>query len=401
VERRTLYTLGGLAAAIAVCAVVFGRAPSAAATSRVPNDPGEVLETLPGARDPKSRRVAELRRAVAANPHDLRAAAALARLDIQLARERADPRYLGHAQAALGAWWATEDAPVEVLVLRATIEQSLHDFEAALADLDRALAVAPGHVQALLTRAVVLGVRGQYDEALATCARLAGRATEVVTVVCETGITSVTGHANAALVRLSDALRRARRDEPLSPDEEAWARASLGEYAVRAGQLDLADEHFRRALEIDPEDGYVRAALSDLLLDRGRPDEAIRLLEGRDANDTLLLRLAIAEKRAKNARAEADIEALAARFAASRLRGDVVHRREEARFALELRGEPRRALELARANWAVQKEPWDARVYLEAARGARARGEAATVLAWIAETHLEDPFLAKVAADLR
>jgi uncharacterized protein (TIGR02996 family) len=397
-ERRTLYTLGGLGAAIALCAIVFGRAPSATAASRVPSEAGEVLETLPSAKDSRGQRIAMLRRAVAANPQDLRAATTLARLDIQLARERSDPRYLGHAQAALGAWWSLENAPVEVLVLRATIEQSLHDFDAALLDLDRALAVRPDDPQALLTRAVVLGVRGRFDEARKTCLRLASIAPPLVLAVCETQISSLTGNARYALVHLENVMRES---EGLSKDEEAWARSSLGEFAVRVGDFDAAEKHFERALEIDPEDGYVRAAYADLLLDRGSPEKAIALLKDREANDTLLLRLAIAEKRAKKARAEADIAALAARFDASRVRGDVVHRREEARFELELRGDAARALDLAKANWEVQKEPWDARVYLEAARAAKKPKEAAPILAWLDATKLEDPFIAKVAGELR
>ncbi len=394
-DRRTLYTLGGLGAVVALSAIVFGRAPSATAALRVPTDTGEVLETLPGKKDP---RIGQLRRAIAANPNDLRAATTLARLDIQLARERSDPRYLGHAQAALATWWTMENPPVEVLVLRATIEQSLHDFESALTDLDRALAVRPDDVQAILTRAVVLGVRGRFDEARKTCLRLVPLAPRLVSTVCETQIASLTGQARYALEHLEFVLKQS---EGISKDEEGWARSSLGEYAQRAGDLDAAELHFKRALEIDPEDSYVRAAWSDLLIDRKKHRQAIELLKDREANDTLLLRLAIAEKLSNSARAQNDIDTLAARFEASRLRGDVVHRREEARFELELRNDAKRALELAKANWEVQKEPWDARVYLEAARAAKQPKEAAPVLAWLEQTKLEDPFIAKVAAELR
>src|SRR4051794_33276849 len=107
-ERRTLFTLGGLGGAVALCALLFGRAPQAAAqTWRVPTDPGEVLESLPfAASDARSREIAGLRRTLAAAPQDLPRAIRLARLDIQLSRERSDPRYLGHAQAALGPWWS-------------------------------------------------------------------------------------------------------------------------------------------------------------------------------------------------------------------------------------------------------------------------------------------------------
>ena len=58
---------------------------------------------------------------------------------------------------------------------------------------------------------------------------------------------------------------------------------------------------------------------------------------------------------------------IAARYDDSRLRGDTVHRREEARFVLGVKHDARGALALARGNWEVQREPWDLRVFLAAA----------------------------------
>jgi Flp pilus assembly protein TadD len=365
----------------------------------VPASPNEVLESLPfAANDARSREITELRRALTANPNDLPRAVRLARLDIILARERSDPRYLGHAQAALAPWWNETAAPVEVLVLRATIRQSLHDFDAALADLDRAVRMAPDHVQAWLTRAVVLTVRGRYAEARESCARLVPMTSPLVTSVCRTQVECVTGNAVPSSAALRETLSRAGR---LSPDEEGWARSLLGECATRAGQLDDAEREYARTLELDPGDAYVRAALADLLLDRGRPKEALAIVAGREVNDTLLLRIALAETRLVAPEAASHIEALGARFDASRLRGDVVHRREEARFWLELKASPARALTLALENWEVQREPADVRILLDAARAAKQPGAATAALAWLAETKLEDPFISRTAAELR
>lgn len=401
-DRRSLLGSLVLGGGIALCLVLFGRSPqSAAAQGRTPTDPSEVLETLPvsvqGSQQGPQREIKSLRRALAVNPNDLQKALRLARLDIGLARERSDPRYLGHAQAALAPWWGLAQAPVEVLVLRATIEQSLHDFEAALQDLDRAVAADPAHVQAWLTRAVVLSVRGRYDEARASCARVQPLTSRLVLTVCTTSIDSVTGRAAAA----HDALAKAMEGEAVSRDERTWALSSLAEYAARADRLDEAVSRFRETLALDPEDSYARAALADLLLDRGQPREALEVVRGREANDTLLLRIAIAERRAALPDAQAHTDLLAARFAASKLRGDVVHRREESRFVLELVKDPAQALDLALANWEVQKEPADVRVLLEAARAARKPEAARVVLAWLHTTKLEDPFIAKVADDLR
>ena len=79
--------------------------------------------------------------------------------------------------------------------------------------------LAPEDAQAWITRAVVLTVRGRYEEARQHCAQLVPLASNLVVAVCQTGIESV---------------------------------------------------------ELDPEDGYVRAAYCDLLLDREHDGAACR-----------------------------------------------------------------------------------------------------------------------------
>src|SRR5262249_6966360 len=85
------------------------------------------------------------------------------------------------------------------------------------------------------------------------------------------------------------------------------------------------------------------------------------------------------------------VATLSARFAASRLRGDTVHRREEARFTLHLLNDPAAALRLATENWQVQREPWDARLMLETALAARQPHAPTDVLDWLHATGLQDP----------
>lgn len=125
----------GTAGAVVVgAAILLGSAAKSSAV-RLPSGDAEVLEHVPsGAADPRERERAQLQRLLAARPADRRTALALARLDIELSRARSDPRYLGYAQAALGPWWKLEEPPADVLVLRATIRQSSHDFEGALDD---------------------------------------------------------------------------------------------------------------------------------------------------------------------------------------------------------------------------------------------------------------------------
>ncbi len=105
--------------------------------------------------------------------------------------------------------------------------------------------------------------------------------------------------------------------------------------------------------------------------------------------DPLLLRLALAERRLGARTFDEHLALLQDRFDAARRRGDSVHLREEARFTLHLLDRPGEALELARRNWATQREPADARVLLEAALAASQPAAAQPVLDWLDRTGLE------------
>jgi hypothetical protein len=407
-ERRAAVGVVVCALGVVVVGMVsgWGGAASGAGASgarRIGDD--EVVAQVPARRrDPAVAERARLRRALDANPRDLAAASRLARMLIAAARSGGDPRFLGRAEAALRPWWDDPAPPAEALLLRATIRQSRHEFVPALADLDRLVAETPDDPQAWLTRAVVLGVRGSYAEGLASCARLEALASPLVVAACRAPLLGVTGRARPAAAALAGELRAAR-----SGVEAAWAETLLADLAVWSGDPGDAEARLRRLLTRAPDDGAARAALADLYLDEGRAAEAAALAEGRDQDDGLLLRRALAE--APGAARDrypmptptppSAAREMAARFEAAHLRGDTVHQREEARFALAVERDPARALRLAQQNWLVQREPADARILLEAAVAADAPGAAAPALTWLADTGCEWPRLRALAASLR
>lgn len=384
---------------LAWCVVAGGAGVAVAAESFVPDDDAQVLERLPLAPlDPAAQRLRELRAELAALPGDVGRATRLAWLYIAQGRARSDPRYYGYAQGVLAPWWQQEEPPAPILLVRATLRQHDHDFPAALRDLERALRDDPGNAQAWLTQAVVQQVRGDYAAARQSCLQVLQLASPLVAVTCVGVVDSLTGQAargyavvSRALARAADADRGAR----------LWALTALAEIAVRAGQAPRAEAHFRQALGLDARDGYLRAAYADFLLDQDRPAEVVTLLRDATAVDALLVRLALAESRLGAPEAAAHVQQLRDRFAAARLRGDRAHRREEARVALELLGDPAAALALARDNWQVQREPADARLLLEAAQASGDREAARPVLEFLAATGLEDPAIARAAAAVR
>src|SRR5207248_3018365 len=147
-----------------------------------------------------------------------------------------------------------------------------------------------------------------------------------------------------------------------------------------------ADRLFNQALSLGIDDNFLLAAYADFLLDRSRPKEVVGLLKQWTRSDTLLLRLAQAEKRLGMREADAHVQALADRFAAAALRGERLHMGEEARFLLDLKGDAKTALAVALENWKEQREPRDALVVLEAAAAAKDSKAAAPVLKWLEES---------------
>lgn len=363
----------------------------------VPTSDNAVIERLPGRNDPAQQEFRRLRAELAASPNDVQRATQLARRYIEVGRSDGDPRYFGYAQATLSPWWNQNTPPNEVRILRATLLQSRHQFDAALADLDAVLASDRGHVQAWLTRATILQVMGNYEEARKSCSRLQGMVSDLIAATCAANVNSLNGQATQSYTMLRDTLQK---EANADPGIKVWVLTLLAEMAVRLDNPTAAEAHFRQALALDPSDGYLLGAYADFLLDQNRPAEVISLLKNHQRADGLLLRYALALKRQNAAAAAQPIDTLRARFAAAKLRGDNVHEREQARFELHLQGNPREALTLAQENWKVQKEPADARILLEAASISNDADAARPVLDWLKRTGLEDRALAALAAKI-
>ena len=359
----------------------------------VPGSPEQVVETVPPGGEARKARAAA-KAALAQRPDDVGTAVELAKGYLQAARAQGnDVRLIGRAQAALGPWWAVVEAPPAVRLLRATIKQSLHDFTGARVDLDALVLANPEDVQAWLTRATVAQVVGDYAEADRSCAALVGRTAPLIVTVCRAPLQGLKGDASGAAREIDLALLRA--DRPL----RSWALSVAGELRQWAGEVPLADADFEEALKLEPTDDYTRGAWADLMLDTGRHLAATALLGGHESNDALLLRLCLAQRASKEGD-DAVCTMLSERVAATRQRGDVVHRREESRFALHVERNPQKALELATANFAVQREPADVRVLLESALAADRRDAAAPALEWMRRTGFQWPPLRELVQKL-
>ena len=333
--------------------------PRAHAGPYIPSGDSVVLAELPaGTRhaDVSARRLAQGRVDVAIP---------LAQFYIQQSRLSGDLRYLGYAEAVLTPW-VTQNPPVpDVLVLQATLQQSRHEFSASLATLARALTVRLDDPQALLVRATVLRVLGRYSEAGVACEQFARIVEPRLGAICIQSLRGLNGHLESAYLELTQVSSQGWLNS-----EKSWLYSELGEMAVRLGRDADAQRWFEQDLNLVPTDFYVRAAYADLLLRQARPGEALTLLQGRESFEPLLLRIAIAQRQLRDPRLAQSSARLRAAFAAETQRGEAVHRREQARFLLEVEDQPKLSLAAALENWAVQREPDDVLVLVNAAKAA-------------------------------
>lgn len=370
---------------VALVVALAGAATSAA--SFVPANDSVVLETLPERTDRTLVTLKRLRADALRVPNDPAAAAAFAKPAIEATRTTGDPRYQGQALSVLSPWWNLQDPPPAVLILRATIKQSLHDFEGAIDDLDRLLARLPRDAQGHLTRATVRTVRGRYTEALQDCDALYGMAPPLLVTACRADVAGRTGRAKEAQKLVTDALAVDRADA----GARAWATTIVAEIAARRGDAQNAERYFLASLAVSPADPYTLGAYADFLLDAGRPRDVVALLAARTRLDPLLLRLVLALRALPDRDAYEQRRAeLAARMEATRRRGDIVHRREEARYVLQIERDIPSAVKLARLNWDRQREPADLRILAETARAAGDESALRIVADWVATTRLED-----------
>ena len=368
-----------------LCALASLAWRPAFAVAHIPANDAVVLEHVPAA--VASQKLEPLRARWAAHPEDMRNALALAQGYLDIGRATADPRFVSYAQATLKPWLSREHPDPAVLTLVATCLQYLHRFDEALVLLDRALAAQRFNGQAWLTKATILQVQGRFAQARQACRPLIQISGHLIALTCLTSVNSLTGGLTASYHALDGVFT----DDPrLEVGVRVWILDELADMAQRSGDDRAAEAHLLAALHAAPQDGYSQAAYADLLLRENRNSEVIQLLKEEDAQDNLLLRLAIAATRLRSAQGRRFSEMFQARYEAARRDGDFTHLREQARFILEVRGDPAQALPLAERNWQVQREPADVQIYYAAAMAAHDKAALRNLQTWLQETHYED-----------
>ena len=401
--HRTLHcTLSrtALAAILALSALHF----NALAVNRLqplqPAKDDEVLEVLPAITRtrpvrsaPASSASAVALAASATTPKaaDPAAATAQARQDISVARQTGDTRYWGRAQAALLPWWDRADAPTDIAVLQATVQQGRHEFEASRKILAAALARAPMHAQGWLNLAALERLSARYAESLKACDAVARAGQALYSQACRLETQSLQGQYQPAAQGLQTMIAQTK-----DAGQQSWLYSLLAESQERAGQAGAAADAYQRSLKLDA-DLYTAIAYSDLLLRTGKTSQALAALAALPETDAVVLRRAAAWKRLGDARWRAARAQLKEYSAELVRRGDdpALHGRELALAALWLDEDAPAALALAQRNLLLQREPVDWWVALQSAQIAKDAGAIAEIRAALSAAGLQDTRLSQ------
>lgn len=328
-----------------------------------------------------------MRRRLATQPDDLQSALTLAHGYLALGRSTGDPRLVSYSEATLAPWLAAQPRNAAVLTLQAAALQYLHQFNEALALLERATAIEPLNAEAWLMKATILQVQGRLQLAREACRPLLRAAGQLIALTCVTSVNSVNGRLRES----EAALRGAFSNDPaISAELRAWILTVLADMQIRAGDAAQAEHDLRTALQLTWQNAFVLAVYADLLLAQQRYAQVLQLLQGMEQQDNLLLRLVIAGTRLQVPQAAGWSREFQARYESARRAGDATHLREQARFALEVRGDSAAALALARQNWNVQHEPADVQLFVRAALAQHDLQRARPALEWVSHSGYED-----------
>ena len=372
-----------------------------------PANDSDVVERLPlSATDPSARRLQSLRKQLEAKPDDVALRLEIARRYFDLSMAQGDPRYVGYASAALTP--LDKAAPVSNAALTASywqikgmLQQYSHNFDGALASLDKASLADPKSPDPIAWRAAIQMVQANYAKAQAECDALKPLTTPLFAAGCTQYVRASTGELQSAFDTLNAAVKAEQSAEvKAAPELMLWELTRLAEMAIRLNRFDDADAYFKQALKLGVTDQFLLGAYADFLLQQKKPEAVITLLADWERSDILLLRLALAGKAANHKKAADWASSLRDRFVEAAKRGDRLHEQEAARFELDIENNPKKALALAANNYKLQKEARDAEVLLRTALANKDAAVAEPALAWLKQNKYEDAHLADLAARL-
>jgi tetratricopeptide (TPR) repeat protein len=157
-----------------------------------------------------------------------------------------------------------------------TLHDLMHQSHRALQEADAALKKYPKNRELLMQRASLLGQEGHRDEAVAQLqGMLTGNADDRDIYLSIAQI-----YSQAKLYTKSEEVVQKALALSHNPDDQEYARFLLGSIYERQKKFDLAEDQFRKVLDVDPLNDAAANYLGYMLADRGvRLDESVKYIK--------------------------------------------------------------------------------------------------------------------------
>lgn len=336
--------------------------------------------------------LAQLRRVQAylmSRDDDLRTTVWAVQRFINKGKRESEPRYLGMAEAIIENWLSKYDAHPAVLLAKADILQYRHQFDDALVLLSEIPNAGVEGAAALLMRANLFQLKGDYDATRAECGRLA-RELSFMSDICKLHIESFSGEIEPSQRKLEALIAQLE----LPTEIRVWAVGKLADMSNRRGKPQEALEYLQK---IKPEQasGALRAQMFDLLLLLERPNAVLQMIDiGEKSEGLQLRRLRALKMTGENWRGPIS-QNLLGRISRPATDASNPHARELAYYHHYLTGDVEAAFEAATENWNLQREPIDIRLLFETAHRARKLETITDAIEWISQKKYQDVRLAQ------
>jgi tetratricopeptide (TPR) repeat protein len=311
----------------------------------------------------------QLRRAEGASFEDL-----VGLSDLLFLRGDLMGRIADHDQAEVVANEAVALSPgsASAIYIRARLASRFHRFKEVAALLDQAAAAGHTRKEIDAENASLLQATGQYREALALRERLAKEDPGIHTLGALATTLAEMGEWLAAEGRYVSALDA---DLGVSPIPCGQLLFEWGVNAMRRGELDRAETIFGELAAILPAHVPGQGHRAEVALARGQLDRAVALvtplLQIADDPEYRATYAEILESRGDDEAAAREAECAAAEYERLLARRPEAYADHGAAFFMGIGKRPRRAVELARANWEIRETPRSRSLLDKAQRGVR------------------------------
>ncbi len=195
---------------------------------------------------------------------------------VQKARETGDTAYYDKAEQALKKALELYPDSYATIVFLGQVSSSKHDFQGALGYAEKAVKLKPedSYAYGILGDAYI--ELGEYDEAERTYEKMLSLSPDFYSYSRLSYIKELRGDTERAVQAMQEAIDYGAKQR-LPEENMAWAHYILGEMYFNQGELEKAEEHYRKSLDTYENYYYALAGLGKVKAGQKRYEEAIEL----------------------------------------------------------------------------------------------------------------------------